>query len=638
MKAVEKTEYPTPVLDIVVQRITAVREYIPVLYLISEDRDIIYDLFKRKDCFDIRRKSDDGSWVSAEFNQNDSAINVTEIKTNSQFSSGFSNFGIGHSVQKEIGNKEPNIESYYYYRRDFALLSEEEQRKFIENYVNRIGGAEREKLVENLVLVSPVAPYHCIPKGFEQYVEVIDVPLIGMWEFSDLVVKKQNEVLQKLKKPTITLQEYIKTPDDYIMLLKGLNRQQVQHVLNQISDQFGWVTEKGLNSKERQHFRKDRLNDYARKLIREQKKQTVLKDGTVNFIPTEKMAEPGGMEGLRSWIKKKKKILKDPFQAEQYGVHFPRGVLIAGLPGSGKSMISKYIAHEFGDIPLIQFSLQNVMNGIVGGTEEKMDRALKLIEASAPCVVWIDEIEKDLAGTTGNGNSDSGIASRCLAKLLNWMQESSEQCFICATANNVQLLPSELLRRGRFDRKYYTFLPLQKQCEEIMVNQLKCFREYAPDYFEEEIDFKKLAKEVFDYIASLDRKFYTGADIEGVIDDAKSEIFNQNMTLPIKYADFKEKILIAVRNSQPYGETNYQDVVEYWLALKNHPFFNAAVPDDYSKTDRRREEIFSFSDFYSEGNRWKWAPDTKCLSDDPYDKKMFDSFRKSIEQYANSKK
>ena len=377
--------------------------------------------------------------------------------------------------------------------------------------------------------------------------------------------------------------------------------------------------------------------------MKEQKKQTVLKDGTINFLSTEDLTEPGGMEGISAWVKEKKKILDNPEKAELYGEVFPKGILITGLPGSGKSMTAKYIAHAFGDIPLIQFSLSKVLTGIVGGTEEKLDRALKLIEASSPCVVWIDEIEKELSGTVNSGNSDSGVASRCLARLLNWMQENPRQCFICATANSIQSLPSEFLRRGRFDRKYYTFLPMQEQCEDIMVNLLQKVDRKTPALLSADLKsrFKDLAASVLDYAAGFKGKYYTGADLEGLIEDARSELFRKDTSLPYSYDVFQQAMFQAVRKSKPYGETNFYDVINYWLALRGHPFLNAAVPEgklgDVDEDIYRKFILFDFSDFEYRESKWKWKPQLKCSSERLYDKNMFSALKQGIEQEANRK-
>lgn len=637
-----------PILDGIVRKISAVRRWMPILYLVSEDREILFELFQRPDCFDIQRQTEDGQIVSCIYDRNLTGLNVIPVKTPS--------FSDGPKLGLKAHQNDFKGKTRYYYIRDFAAV--ERQSEYFIKYIEHLDktGAlytrENQPLSENFIIISPAAPYHCIPSGFEQFVEVIDVPMIGRWEIAEMIAAEQNRALELMNRPLLQPEDFLNDnnynninniPELNFCLEKcrGLNRQQVRQVFRQLAEMFGWVSRLGLSKQEFDCFPVDQFEKTADKLIYEQKRQAARKDGTIDFLPTEHLEKPGGMTGLCDWIAQKKKILLDPQRARQCVENFPRGILIAGLPGSGKSMIAKYIAHELNDMPLIRFQFSRILTGIVGGTEEKLDRALKRIEAAAPCVVWIDEIEKELGGTQGRGEADAGVASRCLATLLNWMQETPCQCLLCATANHIETLPAELLRRGRFDRKYYTFLPLQEQCVEIFASRLHQIAIQAPDLFSQNLksNFIKLGHELFDEIAKLDRKFFTGADIDGLIQDAKSVLFQQDVPIPYDYQTFRAALIQTAQGSQPYGETNFIEVLDYWLALQAHPFLNAAVPEALrNQPEKYNYMLFDFSDFISDGTKWTWKTSiSKRTFQHVYDRNLFDALKSGLENHKNHK-
>lgn len=617
-----------PILDEVVRKITTVRRFMPIIYLVSEDREILFDLFRRKDCFEILQKRGDSEFVPCEYDQNIKDLNVIQVTSSHAWNN---NSPLGKR------DKTPAIDwpVRYYYIRDFSTV--EQKQSYIQNYIGRIEAQGDGPLTENLIIISPVRPYDCIPIGFEQYVEVIDVPIIGMREIAELTLGEQNQALAVMGRPPLELEAFLPQMDPFLEKFKGLNRQQIRHVLRQLAEQFGWVSLAGLTAKERKTFDQGALVRSAQEKIYEQKRQMVLKDGTIDFLPTDALARPGGMEGLCQWIEQKKKVLADPANARQRAEKFPRGILIAGLPGSGKSMVAKFIAHQLNDMPLIQFRFSRVLTGVVGGTEEKLDRALKLIEASVPCVVWIDEIEKELGGTQSSGESDAGVASRCLATLLHWMQENRKACFICATANHVDTLPAELMRRGRFDRKYYTFLPLQEQCVEILVCQLRQIASEAPELFDHTVTSQlfRLSDEVFDAAAKLEGKFFTGSDIEGLLQDAKSLLFQRDEPIPYSYETVKRALLQTLQHYQPYGETNFAEILDYWTALQKHPFLHAAMPENASAEDKGKYMLFDFSDFVYDGRSWSWKDGLSCTSPYPYDQAMFQVLKSGIGRHQN---
>lgn len=193
--------------------------------------------------------------------------------------------------------------------------------------------------------------------------------------------------------------------------------------------------------------------------ILEQKKQAVRTGGVLDVITSETaMTDVGGLENLKQWLAKRDGAwLPD---AAAYGVPAPRGLLMTGVPGCGKSMTAMAVASEWG-LPLLRLDLGRVLSGIVGSSEHNMRSALQTAEAIAPCVLWIDEIEK---GFSGAGSAlDSGVSRRIFGTFLTWMQERAEPVFVIATANSIEQLPPEFLRKGRFDEIFFVDLPTEEE-------------------------------------------------------------------------------------------------------------------------------------------------------------------------------
>ena len=266
-----------------------------------------------------------------------------------------------------------------------------------------------------------------------------------------------------------------------------------------------------------------------------------------------------------------------------------------------------------------------------------------MFEASAPCVIWIDEIEKEFAGMQGKGESDSGVNKRCLAKLLNWMQENKESCFICATANHTKDLPPELLRRGRFDRLYYTFLPMQEQCVEIMHNHLCNIKNQFPHLFAlsvTEESLFSLCAEVFEEIAKeYKNKFFTGSDIEGLVRDAKFELFLDVSRIGnYSIDDFRKVLLDTIEKTITYSETNFDNILDYWIELRAQRFHNTAVLEEAkSEEDKYQYILFDFSDLQYDGSNWNWKKGLTCNSSYEYDKNMFKVLTEGIKRRISTK-
>jgi hypothetical protein len=207
------------------------------------------------------------------------------------------------------------------------------------------------------------------------------------------------------------------------------------------------------------------------RLVLEEKKQIVRKNGLVEFVDVSKSNQTvGGLHLLRQWLSARRRGFSA--EARALGLPAPKGMLLVGVPGCGKSLTAQTVSQEW-MLPLLRLDLGKVFSGLVGSSESNVRSALSTCEAVAPCILWIDEIEKGLAGTGSSGQSDGGTTSRVFGTLLTWLQEKHSSVFVVATANDISSLPPELLRKGRFDEIFFIDLPSSKEREEIFEIQLK---------------------------------------------------------------------------------------------------------------------------------------------------------------------
>ena len=223
---------------------------------------------------------------------------------------------------------------------------------------------------------------------------------------------------------------------------------------------------------------KGRLTTAEIPLIVKEKEQIIKKEGILEYFhPTGNFEQVGGLKNLKDWLQNRGQAFSN--DAKDYGLTPPKGVMLLGIPGCGKSLIAKTIANEW-KLPLLKFDLGKVFAGIVGESESNIRKALTLAETIAPSILWIDEIEKGLSGLDGGG--DSGTSARVFGNLLTWMQEKQSEVFVIATANNIEQLPPELLRKGRFDEIFFVDLPSKEEREEIFKIHIKNKKRKVPDF------------------------------------------------------------------------------------------------------------------------------------------------------------
>ena len=226
-------------------------------------------------------------------------------------------------------------------------------------------------------------------------------------------------------------------------------------------------------------------NDSIAVLLSEKKQiisQTeILEYSSVN----EQIANLGGLENLKDWLKKRKTAFS--LQALNYGLPTPRGLLLIGIQGTGKSLTAKAIANDW-QLPLLKLDVGKLFGGIVGESESRLRQMINVAETISPCILWIDEIDKAFSNTDNRG--DSGTSNRVLGTFISWLSEKTKPVFVIATANNIDLLPLEVIRKGRFDEIFFLDLPEREEREEIFRIHLQNFRPKSWESF----DYRKLAQ------------------------------------------------------------------------------------------------------------------------------------------------
>jgi SpoVK/Ycf46/Vps4 family AAA+-type ATPase len=363
-----------------------------------------------------------------------------------------------------------------------------------------------------------VASVVFIPPELEKVVTLFDVPLPDEASILGLI----QDMAQVLE---CELDEGIQK--QLALSLQGLSPYEIRQLLKRSYQSSGEI---GL-----QHI----------DLIQDEKAQIIQKNGALELIKSQESLDGiGGLRSLKLWLRQKQKVLADWTAARAFGVEIPKGVMVVGMPGCGKSLTAKATASLF-RLPLLKLDMGSMMGKYVGESEGNMRRALKVADAVSPCVLWVDEVEKAFAGI-GSGGSGSEVATRMFGYFLTWMQEKTSQVFVIATANDIACLPPELLRKGRFDEIFYVDFPAEAERKEIFRLHLQKRGKLTEQL---QLDVNQLASATKDY---------SGADIESIVKDA----------IEAAFVDGKKDLTTAllqktIQSTQPLGEVMKDKVKEY---------------------------------------------------------------------------
>lgn len=371
-----------------------------------------------------------------------------------------------------------------------------------------------------------------IPKELEPYITLLEMDYLNTSDIEKIIVDfiSENEV-------DLINDELL---EEMSIAFKGLSQFEIENILALAYADDGELTKQDLS------------------LIFEQKQQMIMKSGILEMIPQkESLDDIGGLDNLKIWLKKKAKVFKNIDKAKEFGVDIPKGVLIAGVPGCGKSLNAKAAAKLF-EVPLLRLDMGRIMGKYVGESEANMRKAISLAEAIAPCVIWIDELEKGFAGVGGDsGGAD--VTTRLFGSLLTWMQEKDSAAFVVATANDIVKLPPELLRKGRFDEIFYVGLPSDNERKKIFEIHISKRRKMDLS----DIELNKLVSRT---------KGYSGADIEGVVKESIENV----------YAEGKDKlttedILEAIKNTHSLSEIMKEPLKKMSEEYENRKLKNASL-------------------------------------------------------------
>jgi ATP-dependent 26S proteasome regulatory subunit len=306
---------------------------------------------------------------------------------------------------------------------------------------------------------------------------------------------------------------------------QGLSLERIRRVLAKIITLYKTIDSRSLN------------------LILEEKKQIINQTQILEFWSVkETLKDVGGMVNLKHWLEKRSNAFSE--KAFNYGLPVPRGVLLIGVQGSGKSLISKAIANDW-KLPLVRLDVGRLFGGIIGESESRIREMIQISEALAPCVLWIDEIDK--AFYDSEKNSDSGTTSRVLGAFITWLAEKSASVFVVATANNIYSLPIEILRKGRFDEIFFIGLPNQEERKMIFQVHLSKLR---PETWTK-YNINLLSRETNDF---------SGAEIRQVIIEAMHTAFFDKREFSTEDISYAIKQIIPLAHIDP----DRTDIVQEW--------------------------------------------------------------------------
>lgn len=366
------------------------------------------------------------------------------------------------------------------------------------------------------------------PHGtFEKLITVLDYALPSIDDLKAIakgIAESTGGIAQKGSKE----KKYPEASDEVIRAMGGLSTSEAENALA-----LSFVETKSFDPK----------------IIYREKVQAVKRSGLLEIVePDPRGLEAiGGLDELKSWIIKRRRAYTP--EAEKFGLPNPKGIMLVGVPGTGKSLSAKAIGTALG-VPTVRLDIGNLFQSLVGESEARTRDALKLAEAMSPCVLWVDEIDKGFAGAASSGSGDSGVGKRVFGTVISWMQERRRPVFLVATANQVQGLPPELLRKGRFDEIFAIDLPNSEERRIITEIQIRA-KGREPGKF----DLQAVA-------TATDG--FTGSEIENSVNEALFNAFDAGTELST------ELIVQAARATTPLAVTAKEqiDLIRQWAKAR----------------------------------------------------------------------
>jgi SpoVK/Ycf46/Vps4 family AAA+-type ATPase len=375
-----------------------------------------------------------------------------------------------------------------------------------------------QKFSANRRTVIITAPDIAVPAELTTLVEYFDLPLPDRDRLRDIV----HDTFTRLSKNyALKLQLDAAGVDATSANLRGLTEEEAERAISQAI-----VTRYALCP--------ETVTD-----VLDAKKQLLRHSGMLEFIEaSDNMGAVGGLENLKHWLGQRSGAWED--SAREFGLEPPHGVIILGVQGCGKSLCARAVAGEW-KLPLVKFDTSAVYDKYIGETEKRIRKVFQVAEGLAPCVLWIDELEKVFAGSgPDSASADAGVSSRLLASFLSWMQDRKSPVFVAATCNNVTVLPPELIRKGRFDELFFVDLPNAAERRHIFSIQL-AKRKRNPAEF----DLEKI---------SAAAKGYSGAEIEAAVQGGLYAAYSEKKALNT------QSLLDALSQTVPLSVTRAEEI------------------------------------------------------------------------------
>jgi|TARA_B100000683_G_scaffold277676_1_gene337952 SpoVK/Ycf46/Vps4 family AAA+-type ATPase len=360
---------------------------------------------------------------------------------------------------------------------------------------------------KNLIIISSEVN---IPDSLKELITVIEFPLPTYLEIQEELKRLINSLQQEILPDQI---------DELTLACQGLSLERIRRVLSKIIAQYG------------------EINESSPALILEEKKQIIQQTQLLEFCIADKnLSDLGGLDNFKAWLKRRDEAFSQ--SAIEYGLPYPKGLLLVGVQGTGKSIAAKIIANEW-KLPLLRLDFGRLFASLVGQSESRVRKMIQIAEALAPCVLWVDEIDKAFAGTQNSG--DSGTTSRVLGTFITWLSEKTTPVFVVATANNIEWIPPEVIRKGRFDEVFFLTLPARQERQAIFEVHLQKSRPGKLENFQLPL-FSDLSKD------------FSGAEIEQVIIEAMRLGFSQKREFT------NEDIIVSIQNCVPLAKTKNKEI------------------------------------------------------------------------------
>jgi ATP-dependent 26S proteasome regulatory subunit len=438
-----------------------------------------------------------------------------------------------------IGQVEPAI----YMFKDFHRFTDDERCNLAVLRRLRDVAYHLRDTYKTIVITSPLLR---IAPELSKDVTLLDFGLPESPEFNQLLEKIIEDVKEN---PKITIDAPVESREPLLRAARGLTLKEAENVFAKTLVTDGRLTSTDVG------------------IVMSEKQQIIRKSGLLEYYQAnEKLADVAGLDNLKKWLAKRSIAFTD--KARQFGLPAPRGVLLLGVQGCGKSLCAKAVSGLW-KLPLLRFDLGRMFSSLVGSSEENIRRAIQVAESVAPAILWIDEIDKALAGAANSSGSDGGTAARVFGTLLTWLSEKTAPVFVIATANNISQLPSELLRKGRLDEIFFVDLPSVEERKEVFRVHL-AKRKRKPENFD------------LDALAAASDGF-SGAEIEEAVVSALFDAFSRQTDLTT------EIVVAALRETVPLSKTMSEELsrLRTWAAGRARP----ATGETPREVDESRRKI-----------------------------------------------